>query len=185
MPGVSIAVRLKRSTPGTCSGSSTRTGSVPCGSWIKTSVRISDALYICEKKVPYVKKVHLTCPQCHSKALLRPASVVYGSKADPGAKVYVCARYPACNSYVNAHRHTNQPMGTLADAALRRKRREAHLPYEPGRGIPPDSALPGHPSRGCPHRQILRRAVRESGRVLPVVLHLGRAGRLTAETRLP
>lgn len=100
---------------------------MPCGSWIKTSVRISDALYICEKKVPYVKKVHLTCPQCHSKALLRPASVVYGSKADPGAKVYVCARYPACNSYVNAHRHTNQPMGTLADAALRRKRREAHL----------------------------------------------------------
>jgi len=75
-----------------------------------------------------VKKVHLTCPQCQSKALLRPANVVYGSKVvAPDAKVYVCARYPACDSYVNAHRHTNQPMGTLADAALRRKRREAPL----------------------------------------------------------
>ena len=74
-----------------------------------------------------MKKVHLTCPKCHSKALLRPASVVYGNKADPNAKVYVCARYPACDSYVNAHRHTNQPMGTLADAVLRQKRRETHL----------------------------------------------------------
>ena len=74
-----------------------------------------------------MKKVHLTCPKCHSKALLRPASVVYGNKADPNAKVYVCATYPACDSYVNAHRHTNHPMGTLADAVLRQKRRETHL----------------------------------------------------------
>lgn len=76
----------------------------------------------------YVKKVHLTCPQCHSKALLRPASVVYGDRAkNSNAKVYVCARYPACDSYVSAHRRTARPMGTLADAALRRKRHEAHV----------------------------------------------------------
>lgn len=74
-----------------------------------------------------MKKVHLTCPKCHSKALLRPASVIFGDKApDPTAKYYVCARYPACDCYVSAHRRTHMPMGTLADPALRKKRNQAH-----------------------------------------------------------
>ena len=74
-----------------------------------------------------MKRVNIKCPYCGSRALLRPASVVYGSKAaDPAAPYYVCARYPACDAYVAAHRDTRLPMGTLADRKLRRKRIEAH-----------------------------------------------------------
>lgn len=74
-----------------------------------------------------MKRVNIKCPYCGSQALLRPASVVYGERAvDPTAPFYVCARYPACNSYVAAHRGSCLPMGTLANAALRHKRIQAH-----------------------------------------------------------
>lgn len=77
-----------------------------------------------------MKRVNIKCPYCGSRALLRPASVVYGSKAaDPAAPYYVCACYPACDSYVAAHRDTRLPMGTLADRKLRRKRIEAHKAF--------------------------------------------------------
>ena len=53
--------------------------------------------------------------------------MVYGDRADDvEAKLYVCARYPACDAYVAAHKDTLLPMGTLADRNLRRKRMEAH-----------------------------------------------------------
>lgn len=77
-----------------------------------------------------MKRVNIKCPYCGSRALLRPASVVYGSKAaDPAAPYYVCARYPACDAYVAAHRDTRLPMGTLAERKLRRKRIEAHKAF--------------------------------------------------------
>ncbi len=77
-----------------------------------------------------MKRVNIKCPYCGSRALLRPASVVYGPKAvDPAAPYYICARYPACDSYVAAHRDTRLPMGTLADRELRRKRVEAHTAF--------------------------------------------------------
>lgn len=44
--------------------------------------------------------------------------------------LYVCDRYPACNSYVAAHRATLRPMGSLADAALRNKRIRAHRAFD-------------------------------------------------------
>lgn len=75
-----------------------------------------------------MKRVNIKCPYCGSQAFLRPASVVFGEKAtDPTAPYYVCAHYPACDSYVSAHRASHMPMGTLADAALRHKRIEAHI----------------------------------------------------------
>lgn len=78
-----------------------------------------------------MKHVNIKCPYCGSRALLRPASVVYGPKADdPAAPYYVCARYPVCNSYVAAHKKTELPMGTLADGTLRRKRIEAHRSFD-------------------------------------------------------
>lgn len=78
-----------------------------------------------------MKRVNLKCPYCGSQALLRPASVVYGERAaDPAAPFYVCARYPACDSYVAAHRGSRLPMGTLADKPLRRKRIQAHTAFD-------------------------------------------------------
>ena len=73
-----------------------------------------------------MKRVNIKCPYCGSRALLRPASVVYGSKAAaPAAPYYVCARYPACDAYVATHRDTRLPMGTLAELDL--PEQEAHI----------------------------------------------------------
>ena len=77
-----------------------------------------------------MKRVNIKCPYCGSRALPRPASVIFGLKAyDPTAPYYVCARFPACDSYVATHKDTRLPMGTLADSALRRKRIEAHRAF--------------------------------------------------------
>jgi len=75
-----------------------------------------------------MKQVNIKCPYCGSKALLRPASIVRRSAA-LGDEVYVCARYPACDAYVSAHRDSRLPMGTLADKPLREKRRQAHAAF--------------------------------------------------------
>lgn len=40
--------------------------------------------------------------------------------------VYVCSRYPKCDSYVMAYSDTLEPMGSLAGPELRKRRQEAH-----------------------------------------------------------
>lgn len=74
------------------------------------------------------KRVNIKCPYCGARAYLRPASVVYGTSL-PGSKLYVCGNFPACDSYVAAHRTTQQPMGTLANKNLRRERQAAHAVF--------------------------------------------------------
>lgn len=61
-----------------------------------------------------MKQKPIRCPYCGSTAILKDASYVYGSKSK-GGKVYVCSRYPECNSYVGVHPGTNIAKGTLAD----------------------------------------------------------------------
>ncbi len=73
-----------------------------------------------------MKRTNIKCPYCGARAYLRPASIVR-KYAPPEDEVYVCARYPACDAYVSAHRGSHLPMGTLADKQLREKRRQAHL----------------------------------------------------------
>ena len=69
-----------------------------------------------------MKRINIKCPYCNSQAFLRPASAVHGQEyRQPGEEVYVCARYPACDSYVSAHRRTHLPIGTLANRPLRIK----------------------------------------------------------------
>lgn len=70
------------------------------------------------------------CPYCGAQAVLRPAAAVFGAKNhDPGAYLYVCARYPRCDAYVAAHRKSHYPMGTLANGDLRNKRIQAHRAF--------------------------------------------------------
>ena len=76
-----------------------------------------------------MKKQTIRCPYCGSPAVLRDASYVYGSNAFEG-KLYVCGHYPACDSYVAAHKKTRLPMGTLADPELRRRRVQAHAAFD-------------------------------------------------------
>ena len=59
-----------------------------------------------------MKQKPIRCPYCGSTAILKDASYVYGSKSK-GGKVYVCSRYPECNSYVGVHPGTNIAKGTL------------------------------------------------------------------------
>ena len=77
-----------------------------------------------------LKRVNIHCPNCGAKATLHPASFVYGNSRSAGSYLYVCDRYPACNSYVAAHRTTRQPMGSLADGELRHKRIQAHRAFD-------------------------------------------------------
>ena len=110
-----------------------------------------------------MKRVNIKCPYCGSQALLRPASVVYGGKAkDPAAPYYVCAHYPACDAYVAAHRRTRLPMGTLANADLRRRRIQAHAAFnrlwadEQAAGVSLAPGQAGSAGTGSPHREVLR-----------------------------
>ena len=74
-----------------------------------------------------MKRINIKCPYCGSQAFLRPASVVFPEgAAHSDTQFFVCARYPACDAYVSAHAGSLLPMGTLADARLRRERQQAH-----------------------------------------------------------
>ena len=77
-----------------------------------------------------MKRNNIRCPNCGAKTTLRPASVVYGKADKTNGFLYVCDRYPRCDSYVKAHRKTLKPMGTLADANLRHKRILAHKAFD-------------------------------------------------------
>lgn len=74
-------------------------------------------------------KKTIRCPYCGSTAILKDASFVYGSKST-GGSVYVCSRYPVCDSYVGVHQGTTRPKGTLADRTLRKKRIQAHQQFD-------------------------------------------------------
>ena len=76
-----------------------------------------------------MKRPKIHCPYCGAKATLRPVSAVYGDRAKTDGYVYVCDRYPACDSYVAAHRKSLLPMGTLANGDLRHKRILAHKAF--------------------------------------------------------
>lgn len=74
-----------------------------------------------------MKKYQINCPYCGSPAVCRPASIVYGNAVrGKGSYLYLCSRWPACDSYVSAHKKDHRPMGTLANGNLRHKRILAH-----------------------------------------------------------
>ena len=76
------------------------------------------------------KRKQIHCPYCGAKATLRPSSAVYGDAAQTDGYLYVCDRYPKCDSYVGAHKKTKLPMGTLANGDLRNKRIQAHKAFD-------------------------------------------------------
>ena len=76
------------------------------------------------------KRKQIHCPYCGAKATLRSSSAVYGDAAKTDGYLYVCDRYPKCDSYVGAHKKTKLPMGTLANGDLRNKRIQAHKAFD-------------------------------------------------------
>ncbi len=77
-----------------------------------------------------MKKKTIRCPYCGANATLRSASYVHGDAAKPDAMLYVCDRYPKCDSYVGAHQKSHLPLGTLANGDLRNKRIQAHKAFD-------------------------------------------------------
>ncbi len=78
------------------------------------------------KAVIKIKRIKIHCPYCGSLVTKRAASYVYGKNAKPDTFLYVCDRYPACDSCVAAHTKSGLPMGTPANKTLRNKRIAAH-----------------------------------------------------------
>ena len=73
-------------------------------------------------------KKQLLCPYCGAQALLREGSFLF---EDAYVKyLYVCVRYPECDSYVAAHDSSKKPMGSLANGTLRKKRILAHHEFD-------------------------------------------------------
>ena len=75
-----------------------------------------------------VKYKQVICPYCGAQAILRPGSYLF--KHPKTEHLYVCTRYPKCDSYVSAHEGNLVPMGMPANSELRRKRQEAHLVFD-------------------------------------------------------
>jgi len=69
------------------------------------------------------------CPYCGSHSVLRSADGIYRNN-DKNAMLYVCSRYPACDSYVRVHPGTKIPVGTMANRELRALRNEAHRNFD-------------------------------------------------------
>jgi hypothetical protein len=69
----------------------------------------------------------IPCTQCDGKAWLTPASEVYG-RAMGREYVYWCK---PCDTRVGCHKGTTRPLGTPANAELRRERERTHKYLDP------------------------------------------------------
>ena len=67
----------------------------------------------------------MRCPYCGSPVVYRSADGIYRDNSK-GTMLYVCSRYPECDSYVRVHAGTNIPVGSIANHELRTLRRTAH-----------------------------------------------------------
>lgn len=74
----------------------------------------------------------MKCPYCGSTVVLRDADFIYHSaKSRKWGKMWVCSKFPRCNSYVGCHRGTTLPLGRLANERLRTLKTEAHKQFDP------------------------------------------------------
>lgn len=64
------------------------------------------------------------CRYCSGTVILCDSSVIYGKSY---GNIYLCTN---CRAYVGVHKATNEPLGTLADAKLREKRKVTHTFFD-------------------------------------------------------
>lgn len=70
----------------------------------------------------------MKCPYCNRDAELMDGTQVYPRRADLRVKnFWVCV---PCGAHVGCHGDTSMPLGTLADAKLRRARNKAHEAFD-------------------------------------------------------
>ena len=77
---------------------------------------------------PKPTKYHIRCLECGSEALLVDSSVVYGRSY---GDIFVCSRYPECDSYVGTHKKSGKPLGYPAGPKTRALRKKCHELFDP------------------------------------------------------
>lgn len=70
----------------------------------------------------------IVCPYCGGYASLQDSITILGVDRGP---IYICNKYPACDSYVGAHKISLKPMGIPANGELRIWRKQAHQVFDP------------------------------------------------------
>lgn len=69
------------------------------------------------------------CPYCSIQSVQVGAIVLYPHRPDLAEKsFYLCK---PCDAFVGCHKGSNQPLGTLANKALREQRKLAHATFDP------------------------------------------------------
>lgn len=90
-----------------------------------------------------MKGIALTpiCPYCQQHSVEVDGMAIYKHRPDLAhLRFYLCS---PCDAYVGTHRGTRKPLGTLANANLRRLRNMAHAAFDPlwnAEGMPRKSA---------------------------------------------
>lgn len=69
----------------------------------------------------------IICPYCNSKVTLQSSKKVYNK--DYGL-MYICSRYPVCDTYASANKITGRPSGTPANGELRAARKNANNAFQ-------------------------------------------------------
>ena len=70
----------------------------------------------------------MNCPYCNKKAKWGENKEIYGRNY---GKSYMCYYCKDCNAYVGCHNNTRKPLGTMANAELRKWRMLAHAHFDP------------------------------------------------------
>lgn len=68
------------------------------------------------------------CPYCGSTIQKSDSKIIYGKSF---GDVYICQRYPICDSYVGCHKKSGKPLGRLANKELRTWKVRAHNSFDP------------------------------------------------------
>jgi hypothetical protein len=69
------------------------------------------------------------CPYCGAAAMRTTGATIYPHRLDLADKVFYWC--PADDAYVGTHAATGEPLGTLANAYLRRLRNQVHAVFDP------------------------------------------------------
>jgi hypothetical protein len=85
------------------------------------------------------------CPNCRAPVELVNNADVYGRSLGKWPFVFLCTRFPSCQSWVGLHPETHIPLGTLGDRETRAARNTA-------KGLLKRIWLENHMSRGDAHR---------------------------------
>lgn len=70
-------------------------------------------------------KIPQICPYCGGKVIFTDSAILYGGTSH--GEIYLCTN---CNASVGVHKGTKKPLGTLANSALKLKRRETHNVFD-------------------------------------------------------